>query len=133
MAFSPNPLKAKLEAGQVVYGTCICSFSPNITELAGYCGFEFVRIDNEHAWRQDASIENVIRGALLTGMLPIARIDKDDPFIIRKALEVGAGGIIIPDIHSSDEVRAIAALPDCSVLLTGYFSGTAVFGTGQSN
>lgn len=107
MTFSPNTLKAKLASGQVAYGTCICSFSPNITELAGYCGFDFCRIDNEHAWRQDASMENVIRGAIISDMVPLARIDKDDPFIIRKALEIGAGGVIIPDIHSSDEVRAI--------------------------
>ncbi len=33
----------------------------------------------------------------------------------------------------SDEVQAIATLPDCSLLLTGYFSETAVFGVGEPN
>ena len=106
MEYRPNPLKEKLARGETVYGTCICSFSPHMAGLAGNCGFDFVRIDNEHAWRQDESLEHVIRAALLSGCAPIVRIDKDEPYLARKALEVGALGLIIPEVKEASEVAA---------------------------
>jgi len=106
MTYHPNPLKEKLARGETAYGTCICSFSPHMAGLAGNAGFDFVRIDNEHAWRQDESLENVIRAALLAGATPIVRIDKDEPYLARKALEVGALGLIIPEIKEASEVEA---------------------------
>lgn len=102
-----NKLKAILSEGKVALGTCIYSFSPAIIELAGFCGLDFCRIDNEHAWRQDESTENVLRGAFCADIVPLLRIDKDDPYLVRKGLEAGAGGVIVPHINSRKEVEAI--------------------------
>lgn len=57
----PNKVKQLLREGKVVFGTCAYSFCPNIVEIAGYCGFDFCRIDNEHTWRQDSMLEHIIR------------------------------------------------------------------------
>jgi 4-hydroxy-2-oxoheptanedioate aldolase len=107
MAQKPNTLKKILQEGNVAFGTCMCAFSPNLVELAGYCGFDFCRIDNEHAWRQDNMLEHMIRAAHIADILPLVRIDKDDPYLIRKVLEIGAGGIIIPNIKHHEEVKEI--------------------------
>jgi 4-hydroxy-2-oxoheptanedioate aldolase len=107
MELKKNKLREKINRGEIAFGTAIYSFSPAIVELAGYTGLDFCRIDNEHAWRQDESAENVIRGALLSGIVPILRIDRDDPYLVRKAFEIGAGGIIVPHIHSRNEVEEI--------------------------
>ena len=106
MAYSANPIKEKLARGENVYGTCICSFSPHMAGLAGTCGFDFVRIDNEHAWRQDESLENVIRAALLSGCAPLVRIDKNEPYLAYKALEIVALVLIIPEVRAVSEVAA---------------------------
>lgn len=76
-------------------------------EIAGYCGLDFCRIDNEHAWRQDDMLEHLMRAAEISNILPLPRVDKDNPFLIRKVLEIGAGGFIIPDIKDEQEVEAI--------------------------
>lgn len=102
-----NKLKAIIESGKVALGTCIYSFSPAIIELAGFCGLDFCRIDNEHAWRQDESAENVLRGAFCADIVPLHRIDKDDPYLVRKALEAGAGGVIVPHVNTRKEAEAI--------------------------
>ena len=107
MEFRKNKLREKIKKGEIAFGTAIYSFSPAIVELAGFAGLDFCRIDNEHAWRQDESTENVIRGALLSGIVPLLRIDRDDPYLVRKALETGAGGIIVPHVHSREEVEEI--------------------------
>lgn len=101
----PNPLKEIIRRGDIALGTCLYSFSPALIELAGFCGLDFCRIDNEHAWRQDQSTEEVLRGGLLAGLVPLLRVDRDNPYLIRKALEAGAGGVIIPHAKGKDDVQ----------------------------
>lgn len=102
-----NKLRKVLDKGDVAVGTAIFSCSPAVVEVAGYSGLDFVRIDNEHSWRRDESMEHMIRAACIGEITPLLRIDKDDPYIIRKALEIGAGGILIPDITSRKEVEEV--------------------------
>ena len=101
----PNRLREVIRSGTTALGTCIYSFSPAIIELAGFCGLDFCRIDNEHTWRQDQSTEDVVRGGLLGGLVPLLRVDRDNPFLIRKAFEAGAGGVIIPHAHNQADVQ----------------------------
>ncbi|MBI5579318.1 MAG: hypothetical protein HY895_09210 [Deltaproteobacteria bacterium] len=104
-----NHLREQVNRGEIALGTCLYSFSPALMELAGFCGLDFCRIDNEHAWRQDESAENVIRAATLSGIVPLLRIDRDDPYLVRKAFEIGAGGVIVPHVCSRADVEAIVA------------------------
>lgn len=103
----PNRLREKLAAGKCVTGTAIYSYSPNIVEAAGFSGVDFVRIDSEHAWRRDDSMDHMIRAALVSDVTPIVRIDRDDPYLARKALEIGAGGILVPNVTTADEARSV--------------------------
>jgi 2-keto-3-deoxy-L-rhamnonate aldolase RhmA len=107
MDLKKNKLKEKMKKGEVAFGTAIYSFSPAVVELAGFCGLDFCRIDNEHAWRQDESAETLMRGAILAGIVPLLRVDKDNPYLVRKALEAGAGGVIVPHVNTRKEVEEI--------------------------
>ncbi len=107
MLRNPNRLREKLNAGKCVTGTAIYSYSPNIVEAAGFSGIDFVRIDSEHAWRRDESMEHMVRAALVSGVTPIIRIDRDDSYLPRKAFEIGAGGILVPNITTADEARRL--------------------------
>lgn len=100
-------LREKLEAGKCVTGTAIYSCSPNMVEAAAQSGVDFIRIDSEHAWRRDDSMDNMIRAALLAGAVPIVRIDRDDPYLARKAFEIGAGGVVVSNVTSADYTRRI--------------------------
>ncbi|WP_285295333.1 HpcH/HpaI aldolase family protein [Aureimonas altamirensis] len=88
-------------------GTAIYSYSPNMVEAAAFSGIDFVRIDSEHAWRRDESMEHMIRAALLAGVTPIVRIDRDDAYLPRKAFEIGAGGIVVPNVCTADDASRI--------------------------
>ena len=107
MILQQNKIKKKLNTGGVTFGTCMTALCPSLVEIGGYSGFEWCRIDTEHNWRQDTTVENMIRAAAVANISPIVRIDKDDPFLIRKVLEIGAEGFIIPDIRTAEEVRGI--------------------------
>ena len=101
-----NKVREKLLAGQNVTGTAIYSSSPNIVEAAGFSGLDFIRIDTEHLWRRDDSLDNMIRAAIISDVVPIIRVD-DDGELIRKALELGAGGIIVPHVNTADQASRI--------------------------
>lgn len=103
MERKPNAVREKLKNGQVVTGGVIYSFSPNVVEAAGYAGLDFIRIDCEHAWRQDDVLENLMRASELSGITPIVRIDRDNPYLVKKVMEIGAGGVIMPDCKNARE------------------------------
>lgn len=107
MQSKPNKLRKKLRDGQLAVGAVMYSWSPAVIELAGYAGLDFMRLDNEHAWRQDESAEHMMRAAVIGDIVALHRVDRDNPYLIRKALEIGAGGIIIPDVDSPAHARAI--------------------------
>jgi 4-hydroxy-2-oxoheptanedioate aldolase len=102
-----NRLKRTLHKGDVALGTAVFSSSPAIIEVAGYSGLDFVRIDNEYSWRRDESMEHMIRAAYVAEITPILRVDKGDHYIINKALEIGAGGVLVPDISTKEEVEEL--------------------------
>lgn len=105
----PNKVRAKLAAGKLVTGTANYSAAPSMVEAAGYAGIDFIRIDTEHAWRRDESLENMLRAATIADVVPIVRIDRDDPYLARKALEVGAGGLVVPHVSSAADARDLVA------------------------
>jgi len=102
-----NKLRKKLKEGRPVTGSCLYSWSPNAMEIAGFAGLDFMRIDNEHAWRQDGMAEHLVRAAEVSGITPLFRVDRDNPYLVRKALEIGAGGIIVPDVCSPKDAQAV--------------------------
>ena len=107
MEHKPNKLKKKLKSGKIAFGTSIGTFTPGLVELAGFCGLDFCRIENEHAWRQDETLDHMMRAAVIGDIVALPRIDKGNPYLIKKVFEIGARGFIIPDIQSSDEVKEI--------------------------
>jgi len=106
MERKPNKLRKILKEGKLATGSVIYSWSPNVMEVCGYSGLDFMRIDNEHAWRQDRTAEHLIRAAIISDVVPLLRVDRDNPYLIRKALEIGAGAVLVPNLQTPDEVRS---------------------------
>lgn len=115
MTFERNRLVTMLEEGHVPLG--IQSFTGNhaLIEVLGHTGFDWVMIDTEHCGLNPRAIEDTVRAADAVGLVPIVRIpDADDSTAIRRALEAGADGLIVPMVKSVadvDLVREAAFFP----------------------
>ena len=107
MIRKPNKLRKILSEGGLAVGTAVHSWSPNVVEIAGYAGFDFIRIDGEHSWRRDFTAESLMRAATIADVAPVLRVDKDDPYLVRKALEIGAGAVLVPNITTAAECEAV--------------------------
>ena len=58
-----NATKVKLGEGKVVFGAIIARFAPDLVELFGAIGFDFVMIDCEHGPMDLDQVEHMVRAA----------------------------------------------------------------------
>lgn len=97
-------LKQKAAKG-AVNGVFIFTDSAANVEILGYAGFDYVIIDTEHAPNDIAAVETMIRAAETSGIAPLVRVTKNDPAYILRVMDVGARGVLVPQVNSADEAR----------------------------
>jgi len=102
-----NTLKQQLYAGKPAFGV-MCTFpSPQVVEMLGSLGFDWILLDNEHGSITVDSAESCIAVAELTGMAPIVRPVANRPEIIAPFMDRGAWGVQVPHVNTADEARAV--------------------------
>ncbi|MEQ4617057.1 MAG: aldolase/citrate lyase family protein [Corticimicrobacter sp.] len=102
-------LKDKLRHEQLItYGMNIYSGSCMPVETAGHHGLDFVFIDTEHtALGVDGQLEKMLLAARVAGVDALVRVSGTIEAEIRTSLELGATGVIIPQVHNAEQMRAI--------------------------
>ena len=85
-------------------------------EIAGYSGFDFVIIDLEHGPNSVETTQNLIRAAQVANIFPIIRVKENNNSIIGEVLDIGAGGIQIPQITCPEDVKEIISVSKFSPL-----------------
>ena len=99
----------RLSQGHVCLGTGVSFSDPTVTEAL--CGdFDFVFIDLEHT---PLSLEAAQAHIMATGgssTTPLVRVPWNDAVWIKRVLDIGAAGVVIPLIRTPEEAReAVAA------------------------
>ena len=102
-------LKARLAAGEAVFGSFVFLPSPDIVEIMGLAGFDYVIIDLEHSPKSWDAVANMIRAAELHGVAPLVRVRENSEKEILEVLELGAEGVVVPFVRSADDMRRAAA------------------------
>ena len=102
-----NTLKEKLIKNQKPIGTFFELGSPSVAEALGYAGLDFIVLDNEHGPFEAESSREFARAAETAGLTAIARIREVSRSAVLKLLDVGVQGLIIPDIHTTEQVQNI--------------------------
>ena len=103
----PNLVRQKLNAGEVVIGCFVGFPSPEVVELCGHSGYDFVLIDAEHGAITPASAYHMVLAAEATGTVPLIRVPHNEPSIILRYMDIGAAGVMVPQINSAAEARAV--------------------------
>ncbi|MBM3558484.1 MAG: aldolase [Alphaproteobacteria bacterium] len=80
--------------------------SPVIVELAALAGFDSIIVDLEHGPFEIADTVPMILAARARGIQPIVRVRANQAFAIGSALDVGAAGVIVPQVDSVEGARA---------------------------
>ncbi len=101
-------LKQKLKNNKLTIGSWITIGHPAIVEIMASAGFEWLVIDMEHTSIDLATANNLITTIQANGIKALVRVSKNEEVIIKKVLDMGADGIIVPMVNSkSDALKAI--------------------------
>ena len=96
-----NLLKQKLNANEPVIGVFMPLPSPQMVEISAVAGFDFVLIDNEHGPLAAETAYAMVLAAEASGITPIVRVGNRDKQEVLKYLDLGAQGIMSPQIHTA--------------------------------
>jgi 4-hydroxy-2-oxoheptanedioate aldolase len=102
-----NTTKTKLHEGKVVFGAIISRHAPDLVELFGAIGYDFVMIDGEHGSMSLDEVEHMVRAAEAFGITPIARIPNHEDSTILRFLDRGVQGIIVPHVNTREVAEAV--------------------------
>jgi 2-keto-3-deoxy-L-rhamnonate aldolase RhmA len=98
-------LRQKLAADQPVYGIWITLESPSISEMAVALGLDWLVIDAEHGHLDWKEILEHIRAAVRSDTVMLVRISESNIGLVKRALDIGADGIVIPWIESVSQLQ----------------------------
>lgn len=104
----PNKVLELLVKGETPLGMQMYAHAPDLVEIVGYTGFDFVMLDMEHNRTDLETMVHLIRAAEVSGLTLLVRVGANDRLLIRAAVESGAQGVVVPHVKSAEE--AVAAL-----------------------
>lgn len=104
-----NPLKAALRRGETQVGTWLSLCSPLAARFLARTGFPWLTVDVEHSpvnWETAALMFAQIADA---GAVPLVRVPSNTHENIKRALDNGAMGIVVPMVKTAEEAEAAVA------------------------
>jgi 4-hydroxy-2-oxoheptanedioate aldolase len=104
-----NGVKARLKAGQAVYGLFHGLASPLVAELLGLVGYDFVLIDGEHGPGDTMTSLSQIQAIQATPAMAMLRVASNDPIQFKRALDIGVEAVMVPNVSSAAEAAAAVA------------------------
>ena len=105
-----NHTLALLRAGQPAIGTWMTLASPLASEMLAHAGYDFLVIDTEHSPTDTETVVQMLQAMSGQPVSPIVRVVWNDGGLIKRALDSGAHGVVVPMVNSVEEARqAVAA------------------------
>lgn len=106
-----NLLKETLKTGKAAIGTFVQIGHPDVTEMLSHAGFDWLLLDGEHGPFGIETMQIMLQAMSGTKTVPIIRAPWNDPVYIKRALDIGAYGLLIPLVSSKREAEnAVHAL-----------------------
>ncbi len=100
-----NRLRAKLRDKQTTYGLWVTVEAPAITEAAVALGLDWVCIDMEHGHQDFHEVMNHLRIVRGSDTAALVRVPGIEMSFIKRALDMGAHGVIVPYAQNHEDVE----------------------------
>ena len=104
-----NNFTERLRSKEILVGTLVTLPSPEVCELLANVGYDWLFIDAEHGAFNPQQAQTMLQAA---GSVPcLIRVPDDETIWIKKALDIGAAGVIVPQVHNANQAKKI--ITDC--------------------
>ncbi len=108
MKISPD-FRKRVLAREWLVGTFLNLGSPITVEIAGLAGFDWLLIDHEHGPGGEDTLLHQLHAASGTPAFPVVRIAANETPRFKRALDMGASGVMAPYVSTAAEARAAVA------------------------
>ncbi len=117
ISFVAMPVTLNLSRKGPSVGSWLGIGGADIAEIMARAGFEWLVVDMEHSAIDLSQAKETIRVVNLCGLPALVRVESNNIVAIKKAMDMGASGVIVPMVNSAKEARdAVAAVkyPPCA-------------------
>lgn len=104
-----NVVKQKLKNGQRTIGGFLQTLSPVAAEILSQCGFDWLIVDLEHAPGDFANLQAQLQAMNGSNVVPFARAPWNDEVAIKRILDTGVMGVLVPYVNTREEAEAAVA------------------------
>lgn len=98
-------LKEKLKSKVLTIGSWITLGHPSIAEIMARAGFDWLTVDMEHSAITMHQAQQLIQVIDLCGVAPLVRIGENNPYFIKRVMDAGAHGVIVPMVNTVEDAR----------------------------
>jgi len=102
----PNAVKRKLRAGEPAIGTFMALGSTLGAEQLAHLGFDWLVIDQEHGAIDATLTQSLLQAISTTDTVPLIRVPWNSGDWIKRALDAGAYGLVVPMVNTREEAEA---------------------------
>lgn len=104
--FKNNKTKEKLQNNQLTIGSWITMAHMSIPEIMATAGFEWLVVDMEHSVIDFSEAQVLISQIEAHGMVPLVRVGEKSSYLIKRVMDAGAYGVIVPMVNSKADAEA---------------------------
>lgn len=102
-----NELRKKLQEGKSVFGTWIMTSGLDTAEILAYAGADFIMIDGEHGSMDLETAGRMVSLIKRTATAPLIRVAWNEMSLIKRGLDTGADGIMVPMVNTKAEAEQV--------------------------
>jgi len=104
-------LKEKLASDQPVIGLMATDHAwPHLVEICQNAGLDYLVVDSEHGDFSDELVSQICQIGRLTNFPVLVRTISSEPTVIRRTLDLGPCGILLPNVESADELDTVQSV-----------------------
>ena len=101
-----NKVKEKLLNQQISTGGWIQIGHPAVAEIMAHAGFDWIAIDAEHSGIDIETGMNIMNAVKGTNTVPLVRVQENNEIVIRRWLDAGAEGLIVPLVNTAEQAKS---------------------------
>ena len=101
-----NHVKRALREGRPTAGAWLTMCSAISAEIMSRGGFDWLLVDMEHGHGDYQTLLAQLQAIEGSDAIPVVRVQWNDPAVIKRVLDIGAYGVMVPWVSSRREVEA---------------------------
>ena len=107
MNLNRQELKSKFQNRSPLFAGWTSLGHPQITEMLAFSGVDFIGVDIEHSTISQEQCQRIIATCNSEGVFCLPRVASHNPEAIKRLLDSGADGVIVPTVETTEQVEKL--------------------------